>query len=73
MQSVYHIIFLVGIMLIAVANFGLRRADAPGLGSGPFVFPWHAHDRFTSLGFKLNLVGQVLWFASAVLAGISLF
>ena len=34
MGSAYSISFLIGIILVAVANLGFRSAEAPGLGSG---------------------------------------
>ena len=73
MDSAYYILFLVGIALIAIANLGFRSANSPGLGSGGFVLPWRARDRYTPLGFKLNLVGQAIWLVAAVLAGFILF
>ena len=72
MDSAYYILFLIGVTLVVVANLGFRSADAPGLGAGPFVLPWRARDRYTSLGFKLNLMGQAIWLVAAVLAGIFL-
>jgi hypothetical protein len=72
MQSVFFGLFLVGMVLLAIANFGHRRATAPAVGSGPFVFPWQAGGRYTPLGFRLHLLGHCLWALSAVFAAISL-
>ena len=72
MQSIYSGLFLVGMLLLGIANFGHRSAEAPAIGAGPFVLPWRARDRYTPLGFKLHLVGLLCWLVSAILAGFLL-
>ena len=72
MNSVFPILFLACITLVAIANLGFRSAGAPGFGAGPFMLPWRAQDRYTPLGFKLNLIGQAIWLIAGIIAGISL-
>ena len=72
METLYSSFFLVGIILIAIANFGHRSSSAPAIGAGSFVLPWRSRNRYTALGYKLHLTGYSLWGISAVLAALLL-
>lgn len=67
MQSIAYLGFLVGIILVAVANFGMRSESAPAIGSGPWQLPWKVRDRYKGAGYGIHLAGLVLWLVSVVL------
>jgi len=67
MSHLYHFSFLAGLLLIAVANLGMRRPGAPPIGGGGFRWPWQMRDRLTDRGYRLHLAGLVLWMVAPVL------
>jgi len=70
MPSISSLFLLVGIGLVFAANRFMKRPDAPGWGSGPWQWPWRRQEWFTPLGFRIQLVGLVVWVTGALMAGI---
>jgi len=73
MRDVFTIAFMVGLVLLSVANLSMRLKSAPPVGSGPFMWPWQMRDRFTSRGYIINLAGVFLWVISAIANAIIQF
>lgn len=64
--------FLAGFVLVMLAEFRMRAPDAPALGSEGWNWPHRRGHIFTPAGFRVMIVGWVLWGASGVAALIQI-